>query len=187
MKGAIEKASELHQEIKNSWIPQQFENEANVKIHIETTAQEILRDFPNGIDYLITGVGTGGHITGVAKVVKEKFPNMKAFAVEPELSPVLSGGQPGPHPIQGIGAGFVPKILKTDLLDGIIQVSKDEAFEYMKKIAKTEGILVGISTGASLAAVAKKLPEIPENSTILTFNYDTGERYISNEELFENV
>ncbi|HOP49576.1 MAG TPA: cysteine synthase A [Ignavibacteriales bacterium] len=187
MKGAIEKASELHQEIKNSWIPQQFENEANVKIHIETTAQEVLRDFPNGIDYLITGVGTGGHITGVAKVVKEKFPNMKAFAVEPELSPVLSGGQPGPHPIQGIGAGFVPKILKTDLLDGIIQVSKDEAFEYMKKIAKTEGILVGISTGASLAAVAKKLPEIPENSTILTFNYDTGERYISNEELFENV
>lgn len=187
MKGAIEKASELHQEIKNSWIPQQFENEANVKIHIETTAQEILRDFPNGIDYLITGVGTGGHITGVTKVVKEKFPNMKAFAVEPELSPVLSGGQPGPHPIQGIGAGFVPKILKTDLLDGIIQVSKDEAFEYMKKIAKTEGILVGISTGASLAAVAKKLPEIPENSTILTFNYDTGERYISNEELFENV
>jgi cysteine synthase A len=187
MKGAIEKANELHQEIKNSWIPQQFENEANVKIHIETTAQEILRDFPNGIDYLITGVGTGGHITGVAKVVKEKFPNMKAFAVEPELSPVLSGGQPGPHPIQGIGAGFVPKILKTDLLDGIIQVSKDEAFEYMKKIAKTEGILVGISTGASLAAVAKKLPEIPENSTILTFNYDTGERYISNEELFENV
>jgi cysteine synthase A len=187
MKGAIEKASELHQEIKNSWIPQQFENEANVKIHIETTAQEVLHDFPNGIDYLITGVGTGGHITGVAKVVKEKFPNMKAFAVEPELSPVLSGGQPGPHPIQGIGAGFVPKILKTDLLDGIIQVSKDEAFEYMKKIAKTEGILVGISTGASLAAVAKKLPEIPENSTILTFNYDTGERYISNEELFENV
>jgi cysteine synthase A len=187
MKGAIEKANELHQEIKNSWIPQQFENEANVKIHIETTAQEVLHDFPNGIDYLITGVGTGGHITGVAKVVKEKFPNMKAFAVEPELSPVLSGGQPGPHPIQGIGAGFVPKILKTDLLDGIIQVSKDEAFEYMKKIAKTEGILVGISTGASLAAVAKKLPEIPENSTILTFNYDTGERYISNEELFENV
>jgi cysteine synthase A len=187
MKGAIEKANVLHQEIKNSWIPQQFENEANVKIHIETTAQEILRDFPNGIDYLITGVGTGGHITGVAKVVKEKFPNMKAFAVEPELSPVLSGGQPGPHPIQGIGAGFVPKILKTDLLDSIIQVSKDEAFEYMKKIAKTEGILVGISTGASLAAVAKKLPEIPENSTILTFNYDTGERYISNEELFENV
>lgn len=187
MKGAIEKANELHQEIKNSWIPQQFENQANVEIHIKTTAQEILRDLPDGIDYLITGVGTGGHITGVAKVLKEKFPELKVFAVEPELSPVLSGGQPGPHPIQGIGAGFVPKILQRELLDGIITVSKDEAFEYMKKIAKAEGILVGISSGASLAAVAKKLPDIPKNSRILTFNYDTGERYISNEELFENV
>ncbi|HPD67583.1 MAG TPA: cysteine synthase A [Ignavibacteriales bacterium] len=187
MKGAIEKANELHNEIKNSWIPQQFENQANVEIHIRTTAQEILKDLPNGIDYLITGVGTGGHITGISKVLKEKFSNLKVFAVEPELSPVLSGGQPGPHPIQGIGAGFIPKILQTDLLDGVIQVSKDEAFNYMKKIAKTEGILVGISSGASLAAIAKKLPDIPENSTILTFNYDTGERYISNEELFENV
>ncbi|HPP34276.1 MAG TPA: cysteine synthase family protein, partial [Ignavibacteriales bacterium] len=187
MKGAIEKANELHNEIKNSWVPQQFENQANVEIHIRTTAQEILKDLPNGIDYLITGVGTGGHITGISKVLKEKFSNLKVFAVEPELSPVLSGGQPGPHPIQGIGAGFIPKILQTDLLDGVIQVSKDEAFNYMKKIAKTEGILVGISSGASLAAIAKKLPDIPENSTILTFNYDTGERYISNEELFENV
>jgi len=187
MKGAIEKANELQSEIKNSWIPQQFENEANVKIHMETTAQEILNDFPNGLDYLITGVGTGGHITGVAKIVKEKYPNFKVFAVEPELSPVLSGGQPSPHPLQGIGAGFIPKILDMKLLDGVVKISKDEAFNYIKKIAKEEGILVGISTGASLAAVAKKIYEFPKGSTILTFNYDTGERYISNEELFESI
>jgi len=153
-------------------------------VHIKTTAQEILNDFPEGIDYLITGVGTGGHLTGVTKVLKEKFPNLKTFAVEPELSPVLSGGQPGPHPIQGIGAGFVPKILQTELLDGIIQVSKEEAFEYAQRAAKEEGLFVGVSSGASLAAVAKKISEIKKGSRILTFNYDTGERYLSIEGLF---
>ena len=184
MKGAIEKAGELAASTPNSWVPQQFNNAANVAIHRKTTAQEILKDFPDGLDYIITGVGTGGHITGVAEVLKEKFPNLKVFAVEPELSPVLSGGAPGPHPLQGIGAGFVPSILNTAILDGIIQVSKDEAFAYAQRIAKEEGIFVGVSTGASLAAVAKKLADIPKGSKVLTFNYDTGERYLSVEGLF---
>lgn len=184
MKGAIEKANQFASNNPKAWIPQQFENEANVKTHINTTAQEILNDFPDGIDYLITGVGTGGHITGVSKVLKEKFPNLKTFAVEPELSPVLSGGKPSPHPIQGIGAGFVPKILDTSLLDGIITVSKEEAFEFAQRAAKEEGIFMGISSGASLAAVSKKLKEIPEGKKILTFNYDTGERYLSIDGLY---
>jgi len=158
MKGAIEKAKELVAETPNAWLPQQFDNPANTEIHRKTTAQEILKDFPDGLDYVITGVGTGGHITGVAEVLKVKFPKLKVFAVEPELSPVLSGGAPGPHPLQGIGAGFVPSILNTKILDGIIQVSKEEAFDYAQRLAKEEGILAGISTGASLAAVAKKLP-----------------------------
>lgn len=184
MKGAIEKANQIASNNPKAWIPQQFENEANVKIHINTTAQEILNDFPDGVDYLITGVGTGGHITGVSKVLKEKFPNLKTFAVEPELSPVLSGGKPSPHPIQGIGAGFAPKILDTSILDGIITVSKEEAFEFAQRAAKEEGIFMGISSGASLAAVSKKLKEIPEGKKILTFNYDTGERYLSIEGLY---
>ncbi|MBF8458333.1 cysteine synthase A [Kaistella sp. G5-32] len=183
--GAIKKAMQMAEEIENSWIPQQFENPANPEIHAKVTAQEILNDFPNGIDYLITGVGTGGHITGVTEVLKQKFPNMKSFAVEPTDSPVISGGKPGPHPLQGIGAGFVPKNLHTDLLDGTIAVEKGEAFEFTKRLAREEGILAGVSTGASCAAVNKKLAEIPEGSVVLTFNYDTGERYWSVEGLFE--
>lgn len=184
MKGAIEKAKEIAASDSRAWIPLQFDNEANTKIHRDTTAKELLADFPDGIDYLITGVGTGGHITGVAEVLKEKFPNLKVFAVEPELSPVLSGGSPAPHPLQGIGAGFVPSILNTGVLDGIITVGKDEAFAYAQRAAKEEGLFIGISSGASLAAVAKKLPEIPEGATVVTFNYDTGERYLSIEGLF---
>ncbi len=184
MKGAIEKASELVTSTPNAWMPQQFDNPANTEIHRKTTALEIEKDFPDGLDYIITGVGTGGHITGVAEVLKKKWPKLKVFAVEPELSPVISGGTPGPHPLQGIGAGFIPSILNKDILDGVIQVSKDEAFSYAQRIAKEEGILVGISTGASLAAVAKKLKDIPKKSRILTFNYDTGERYLSIEGLF---
>ncbi|WP_407509231.1 cysteine synthase A [Elizabethkingia anophelis] len=184
MKGAIEKANELAEETLNSWIPRQFDNPANVKVHTETTAQEILKDFPDGLDYIITGVGTGGHITGIAQVVKQKYPNVKVIAVEPELSPVLSGGAPGSHPLQGLGAGFVPSILDTSILDGITQIGKDEAFTFAIDAAKKEGLFVGISTGAALAAVAKKLPEIPAGSKILTINYDTGERYLSIEGLF---
>lgn len=184
MKGAIEKATELTQSTPNAWMPQQFDNPANTEIHRKTTAQEILADFPEGLDYIITGVGTGGHITGVAEILKEKFPSLKVFAVEPELSPVLSGGAPSPHPLQGIGAGFVPSILNTSILDGIIQVGKEEAFSFAQRAAKEEGILLGASSGASLAAVAKKLPEIPGGSKVLTFNYDTGERYLSIEGLF---
>ena len=183
--GAIAKAMEMASEIENSWVPQQFENPANPEVHAKTTAQEILNDFPDGIDYLITGVGTGGHITGVTEILKQKFPNMKSFAVEPTDSAVISGGAPGPHPLQGIGAGFVPKVLKTEILDGTVQVEKEEAYKFTKRLAAEEGILAGISTGASLAAVNKKLAEIPEGSTILTFNYDTGERYWSVEGLFE--
>ena len=186
--GAVKKAQEMAQELDNVWIPQQFENEANPDIHQKTTAQEILADFPEGFDYLITGVGTGGHITGVTQVLKHKFPNLKSFAVEPQDSPVISGGKPGPHPLQGIGAGFIPGVLNTGLLDGSIQVEKDEAYEFSRRLAREEGILAGISTGASLAAINKKLSEIPEGSKILTFNYDTGERYWSTEGLFgENV
>ncbi|EKB61388.1 cysteine synthase A [Bergeyella zoohelcum] len=184
MKGAIEKAQELAQQNENTWIPQQFENSSNPEIHRNTTAQEILNDFPEGIDYLITGVGTGGHITGISEIIKQKFSQLKSFAVEPELSPVLSGGNPGAHPIQGIGAGFVPKVLNTEILDGTIQVSKENVFAFTQKLAQEEGILAGISTGASLAAISQKLNELPENSTILTINYDTGERYWSVEGLF---
>lgn len=184
MKGAIEKAAELTESTPNAWSPSQFDNPANTDVHRRTTAQEILADFPDGVDYIITGVGTGGHITGVAEVLKEKWPNLKVFAVEPELSPVLSGGAPGPHPIQGIGAGFVPGIYNSSVIDGVIQVSKDEAFDFARRAAKEEGILIGISSGASLAAVSKKLAEIPEGATVLTFNYDTGERYLSVEGLF---
>ena len=183
--GAIKKALEMSETLDNVWIPQQFENSSNPEIHQKTTAQEILNDFPEGFDYLITGVGTGGHITGVTEVLKQQFPNLKSFAVEPKDSPVISGGNPGPHPLQGIGAGFVPKVLNTEILDGTIQVEKEEAYEFTKKLAKQEGILAGISTGASLAAINKKLSEIPEGSKILTFNYDTGERYWSVEGLFE--
>jgi cysteine synthase A len=184
MKGAIEKAKEIVAANPNAWMPMQFENDANIEVHRKTTALEIFADFPEGIDYLITGVGTGGHLTGVAEVLKKKFPGLKVFAVEPELSAVISGGQAGPHSIQGIGAGFIPKNLHTDLLDGVITVSKDEAFNYTRRVAREEGIFVGISSGAALAAVAKKLPEIPAGSRILTFNYDTGERYLSIEGLF---
>lgn len=184
MKGAIERAAELTAENPKAWSPKQFENPENIEVHKKTTAQEILADFPDGLDYVVTGVGTGGHITGVAEVLKEKYPNLKVFAVEPELSPVLSGGAPSPHPIQGIGAGFVPANYHGNLIDEVIQVSKDEAFEYARAIAKQEGILVGISTGASLAAVAKKVKTLPDDAIILTFNYDTGERYLSIEGLF---
>ena len=184
MKGAIERTRELILETPDSWMPMQFDNPANTIIHKTSTAQEILNDFPDGLDYLITGVGTGGHITGCAEVLKNKFPNLKVFAVEPELSPVLSGGSPAPHPLQGIGAGFIPSILKTGLLDGIIKVSKEEAFTFVKRAAKEEGLFIGISSGASLAAVNQKLNEVPKGSIILTFCYDTGERYLSIDGLF---
>lgn len=184
MKGAIMKAEELAGEIANSWIPSQFENKANVNAHRINTAQEIIKDFPEGFDYLITGVGTGGHISGVAEVLKQKFPNLKVFAVEPDASPVIGGGEPGPHPIQGIGAGFIPKNLNVDILDGTIRIAREEAFEYAQKAAKLEGLFVGISSGASLAAVAKKIKELPRGSRILTFSYDHGERYLSVDGLF---
>jgi cysteine synthase A len=184
MKGAIEKATEIVSKNSNAWMPQQFDNPSNVDAHINTTAQEILSDFPEGVDYLITGVGTGGHITGVAKVLKQKFGDLKVFAVEPELSPVISGGKPGPHPIQGIGAGFIPKNLDVSILDGVIQVSKEEAFEFAQRAAKEEGLFIGVSSGASLAAVSQKLQDIPKGKKILTFSYDTGERYLSIEGLF---
>lgn len=184
MRGAIDHAVELTQATPNSWMPQQFENSANPAIHATTTAREILIDFPNGIDYLITGVGTGGHISACARVLKEKFPKLKVYAVEPAVSPVISGGSPSPHPIQGIGAGFIPHNLDTALLDGVIQVTNDEAFDFARRAAREEGIFAGVSSGASLAAVHKKLAEIPERSTILTFCYDTGERYLSIKNLF---
>lgn len=184
MKGAIEKAAELTASTPNGWSPRQFDNPANVEVHKRTTAQELIEDFPEGIDYLITGVGTGGHITGVAAILKEKFPKIKVFAVEPELSPVLSGGSPGLHPLQGIGAGFVPSIYQSELIDGVIQVGKDESYDFARNIAKQEGILTGVSTGASLSAVNKKLSEIPQEAVVVTFNYDTGERYLSIEGLF---
>jgi len=184
MKGAIEKANEIAASNPKVWIPQQFENQANVEVHIKTTAKEVLNDFPEGLDYIITGVGTGGHITALAKVLKPKFPNLKVIAVEPAASPVLSGGQPGPHPIQGLGAGFIPKIMQPELLDGVITITKEEAFDFAQRAAKEEGLFIGISSGASLAAVSKKLGEIPEGKKILAFNYDTGERYLSIEGLF---
>jgi len=179
MKGAIARAQELAAETPGSWIPQQFDNPSNPAVHVRTTAQEILKDFPQGIDYLITGVGTGGHLTGVASVLKAQWPQLKVFAVEPAASPVISGGAPSPHPIQGIGAGFVPKNLDTALLDGVIQVDAEPAREFARRSAREEGLLVGISSGATLAAIAQKLPEIPAGATVLGFNYDTGERYLS--------
>ncbi|XXF79610.1 cysteine synthase A [Myxococcaceae bacterium GXIMD 01537] len=184
MKGAIARAHELVAQLPNAWMPQQFENEANIEVHKRTTAHEILKDFPEGLDYLITGVGTGGHITGCAEVLKQHWPKLKVFAVEPVKSPVISGGQPSPHPIQGIGAGFIPKNLHTDALDGVIQVSEEEAFDYARRSAREEGIFVGISSGAALAAVNRKLGELPDGSRVLTFCYDTGERYLSIEPLF---
>jgi len=184
MGGAIEKAKEIAASNPDAWVPMQFENKSNIDIHRKATAREIISDFPEGIDFLITGVGTGGHLTGIAEELKPVFPNIKVFAVEPELSPVISGGKPGPHPIQGIGAGFIPGNLHMEVLDGVIIISKDEAFEYARRVAREEGIFAGISSGAALAAVAKKIPEIPAGSRILTFNYDTGERYLSVEGLF---
>jgi cysteine synthase A len=179
MKGAIARAEELAAQTPGAWIPQQFENPANVDVHERTTAQEILADFPEGLDAIITGVGTGGHISGVARVLKAQWPQLKVFAVEPTASPVISGGQPSPHPIQGIGAGFIPKNLDTALLDGVIQVEAEAAREYARRSAREEGLLVGISSGATLAAIAQKLPELPAGSRVLGFNYDTGERYLS--------
>jgi len=184
MRGAVEKSVEMVNSMPNAWTPSQFDNPANIEVHAKVTAQEIIKDFPDGLDYFITGVGTGGHLTGVTEELKKKFPKIKVFAVEPELSPIISGGQPGPHPIQGIGANFIPKNLHVEVLDGVIQVGKDEAYDYARKMATLEGVFVGISTGASLAAVAKKLPEFPKGSRILTFNYDTGERYLSIEGLY---
>jgi cysteine synthase len=179
MKGSIERAQELVTQTPGSWMPQQFENPANIAVHVKTTAQEILADFPEGLDALITGVGTGGHITGCAQVLKAAWPKLRVFAVEPTLSAVISGGAPGPHPIQGIGAGFVPANLHVNLLDGVIQVSADDAKSYARRSAREEGLLVGISSGATLAAIAAKLPELPSGARVLGFNYDTGERYLS--------
>lgn len=184
MRGAVERATELIAQTPNAWMPQQFENPANVEIHRRTTAHEILADFPDGLDCVITGVGTGGHITGVAEVLKTRFPDLKVFAVEPEKSAVIAGGAPGSHKLQGIGAGFIPGILNVSILDGTIAVSEEEGFEYARRAAREEGLLVGPSSGAALAAVAKKLPELPEGSRVLTFAYDTGERYLSVDGLF---
>ncbi len=179
MKAAIERARALIADTPGAWMPQQFENPANIEVHVRTTAQEILADFPDGIDAMITGVGTGGHITGCAQVLKQRFPKLKVFAVEPSASPVISGGAPAPHPIQGIGAGFVPANLHRDVLDGVIQVEAEDAREWARRSAREEGLLVGISSGATLAAIAAKLPELAPGAVVLGFNYDTGERYLS--------
>ena len=179
MKAAIARAHELAAQTPGAWIPQQFENPANIEVHVRTSAQEILDDFPEGFDVLITGVGTGGHITACAEVLKPRWPDLRVFAVEPSASPVISGGSPAPHPIQGIGAGFVPKNLHTEVLDGVIQVEAEEAREFARRSARQEGLLVGISSGATLAAIAKKLPELPPGARVMGFNYDTGERYLS--------
>jgi cysteine synthase A len=179
MKGAIARAQELLAATPNAWMPQQFENPANIEVHVRTTAQEILQDFPDGLNALITGVGTGGHLTGCARVLKAQWPQLKVFAVEPTASPVISGGAPAPHPIQGIGAGFVPLNLDTSLLDGVITVEAEAAREMARRSAREEGMLVGISSGATLAAIAQKLPDLPPNARVLGFNYDTGERYLS--------
>jgi len=184
MKGSIARAQQLQKEIPGSWIPQQFDNPANVAVHTRTTAQEILRDFPEGIDALITGVGTGGHITGCGEMLKKQWPKLKVFAVEPAKSPVISGGAHQAHPIQGIGAGFIPGNLHKEVLDRVVLVDEKDAFEYARRAAKEEGLFVGISSGAALAAVAQKLPELPKGSRVLTFCYDTGERYLSIENLF---
>jgi len=184
MKGSIARAEELVAQTPGAWMPQQFENTANIDIHVRTTAQEILADFPDGLDVLITGVGTGGHLTGCARVLKAAWPQLKVFAVEPKASPVISGGAPAPHPIQGIGAGFIPKNLDESVLDGVIQVDAEPAREMARRSASQEGMLVGISSGATLAAIAQKLPELPAGSRVLGFNYDTGERYLSVEGFF---
>ena len=179
MKAAIARATEIATQGNNAWMPHQFENQANIDVHLRTTVPEILADFPDGVDVIITGVGTGGHITACGEALKERWPGLKVFAVEPALSPVISGGAPGPHPIQGIGAGFVPANLHTAVLDGVIQVDAEEAREMARRSARVEGVLVGVSSGATLAAIAKKLPELPKDAVILGFNYDTGERYLS--------
>jgi cysteine synthase len=179
MNGAIARALELVAETPGAWMPQQFDNPSNIEVHARTTAKEILADFPQGLDALITGVGTGGHITGCAQVLKKAWPKLKVYAVEPRASPVISGGKPAPHPIQGIGAGFIPKNLHTDLLDGVIQVEAEAARDMARRAAREEGMLVGISSGATLAAIAQKLPEIANGGSVLGFNYDTGERYLS--------
>ena len=184
MKGAIEKAQELQAEIENSWIPQQFQNQANVEIHAKSTAAEIIADFPEGFDYLITGVGTGGHITGVGRELKKKFPNIQVIAVEPVGSPVISGGDPGPHTIQGLGAGFIPGTLDMNIIDSVIKVENADANKNAQLLARTESILGGISTGAAIAAVTQKVADLSSPKRILTFNYDTGERYLSVEGLF---
>jgi cysteine synthase A len=177
--GAIARAQEIVAATPGAWMPQQFDNPANIDVHVRTTAEEIAADFPSGVAALITGVGTGGHITGCAQVLKKMWPKLKVYAVEPAASPVISGGQPSPHPIQGIGAGFIPKNLQVDLLDGVIQVEAEAAREMARRSAREEGLLVGVSSGATLAAIAQKLPEIPAGATVLGFNYDTGERYLS--------
>jgi cysteine synthase A len=179
MKGSIEKAHEIAAQTPNAWMPQQFDNPANIEVHARTTAREIEADFPDGLDALVTGVGTGGHISGCAQVLKAKWPQLKVFAVEPSASPVIAGGKPAPHPIQGIGAGFIPNNLKTELLDGVIAVDAEDAREMARRCARLEGLLVGISSGAALAAIAQKLPELPPGARVLGFNYDSGERYLS--------
>jgi len=184
MKGAIARADEMHKADSNSWVPSQFENPSNVEVHKRTTAEEILRDFPEGLDYIITGVGTGGHITACAEVLKPKWPKLKVIAVEPDASPVISGGDPGPHRLQGLGAGFIPGNFHSDAIDGVVRITDGEAFEWARRAAKEEGLLVGISSGAALAAVSKKLPDIAPSARVLTFSYDTGERYLSIEDLF---
>ncbi len=184
MKGSIARAQEIVAATPGAWMPMQFENPANVDAHRRTTAEEIAADFPDGLDYIVTGVGTGGHITGIAEVLKARWPQLKVYAVEPTLSPVLSGGAPSPHPIQGIGAGFIPAVMRLDLMDGILQVEPPDAMEYARRSAREEGVLVGVSSGASLAAVAKLIPEVADGARILAFNYDTGERYLSVEPLF---
>lgn len=184
MKGAIERAKELVESTPDSWMPLQFDNQANVEVHRRTTSQEIIKDFPEGIDVIITGVGTGGHITAAAEVLKESWPSLKVYAVEPAKSPVLSGGAPSPHKIQGIGAGFVPAIYQGKFIDGVIQVEEEEAFDFARRAAREEGLFIGVSSGGSLAAVAKKLPDLDPAARILTFAYDTGERYLSVEGLF---
>jgi cysteine synthase len=184
MKGSIARAEEIVASTPGAWMPQQFNNPANVAVHVQTTAEEIAADFPEGLDAIITGVGTGGHLTGVARVLKARWPRLKVFAVEPAASPVISGGAPSPHPIQGIGAGFIPNNLDVSVLDGVIQVEAEPAREMARRCAREEGMLVGISSGATLAAIAQKLPELPANAVVLGFNYDTGERYLSVEGLF---
>ena len=179
MPGSIERAKQLVAATPGAWMPQQFDNPANIEVHARTTAQEVLRDLPEGLDAVITGVGTGGHITALGQVLKPKWPQLKVFAVEPAASPVISGGKPSPHPIQGIGAGFIPNNLKTEVLDGVILVEAEEAREMARRAAREEGVLVGISSGAALAAIAKKLPELKKTARVLGFNYDTGERYLS--------